>query len=125
MAAARKVNVARSTIRSPMRTGLPERPAPTAQARLLAPRGLRVIAVRLGLKVIAVRRGLKVIAVRRGLRVRLAGSAGLAGIAGLALRAVTSAQAKDYRLGPRQGIAWQCRVQSSPPQPQSPFLLPQ
>ena len=101
MAAGRKENAARFTIRWPMRIGLPAPPARQVIARRHAPRGLRVIAVRLGLKVIAVPRGLRVIAVPRGLRViavprglraATAANAGLAAATALADRALPLAK---------------------------------
>ena len=66
MAAGRKVNAARSTIRWPMRIGLPAPRARQLIARRRAPRVPMVIAVRLGPMVIAVRLGPMVIAVQRG-----------------------------------------------------------
>lgn len=101
MAAGRKANAARSTIRWPMRIGLQVPPARQAIVRRRAPRvpmviavrlGPRVTAVRLGPMVIAVPLGLRVIAVRRGLKAATAANAGLAARAALADRALPLAK---------------------------------
>ena len=92
MAAGRKVNAARSTIRWHMRIGLPAPPALQVIARRRAPRVPKVIAGLRGLRAIAVRLGLRVIAVPRGLRAATAANAGLAAATALADRALPLAK---------------------------------
>ena len=103
MAAGRKENAARFTIRWPMRIELPAPPALQVIARRRAPRVPKVIAVRLdqmviaglrGLRAIAVRLGLRVIAVPRGLKAAMAASAALAAATALADRARPLAEHK-------------------------------
>ena len=78
MAAARKANAARSTIRWPMRIGSPVLPARKVIAQRRARRALKAIAVPRVPMVIAAQPGLREIAVRLGLRAIPVANVGLA-----------------------------------------------